>query len=181
MSLDKVNRSTKLNAAVKVDGAWHRLRVGLAPLGPVLQPEGQLEMPGHVAGVVLACPPQPFSEIGADRSDAILPYTVDGRRKVIPIPGGDFRNDRFELLPRPVEIVWPHREQVLFLETREQLELDVVDERPALQRVESIDRLRHLARSEADEWPGGRSDRDSEHSSEERSANSSGRRACASP
>ena len=83
VSLDKVDRAAKLDAAVKVDGARHRLRVGLAPLGTVRQPEGQFEMPGHVAGVVLACPPQPFAEIGADRRDAVLPHAVDGRRKVI--------------------------------------------------------------------------------------------------
>ena len=35
------------------------------------------------------------------------------------------------------------------LQTREQLELDVVDERSALQRVELIDRVRHLARRKA--------------------------------
>ena len=148
MALDEIDRSAELNAAVEVDGAGYRLRIGLPPLGPVLEPERQLEMPGHVAGVVLACPPQPFAQIGADRSDAVVPDAVDRGRKVVLIAGGDFRDDRIELLPRPVEVARPHREQASLPQTREQLELDVVDERSALQRIELVDRLRHLARRE---------------------------------
>src|SRR4029077_8326408 len=145
MTLHEVDRSAKLNAAVEVDGAGYRLRIGRPPLRSVLQSEGQLEMPGHVAGVVLACSPQPFAEIGADGSNAILPNTVDGRGKVVPIPDGDFRNHRIEFLARPVEVVGAHWEQALLPQAREQLELDVVDQGPALQRIQLIDRVRHLA------------------------------------
>jgi hypothetical protein len=35
--------------------------------------EGQLEMPRHVPGIVLAGSAQPFAQVGSDRSDAILP------------------------------------------------------------------------------------------------------------
>jgi hypothetical protein len=35
--------------------------------------EGQLEMPRHVSGIVLAGSAQPFAQVGSDRSDAILP------------------------------------------------------------------------------------------------------------
>ena len=68
-------------------------------------------MPGHEAAVVLARPAQPFAEIGADRSDTVLPDTVNGRGEVVPITAGDFGNDLIEPLPRPIEVAWPHREQ----------------------------------------------------------------------
>jgi hypothetical protein len=40
MALDEVDRTAELNAAVEIDGTGHRLRIGFAPLGAVLQPEG---------------------------------------------------------------------------------------------------------------------------------------------
>ena len=149
MTLDEVDRPAKLDAAVKLDGIGHRPRVGLAALEAMRQPEGQFEMPRHVTGVVLARSAQPFAQIGADRGDAVLPDAIDGRGKVVLVPGSDLRYDLLKELPRPIEIAWPHRQQVLVAQAREQFELDIVDERAALQRVELVDHGGHLARREA--------------------------------
>ena len=51
--------------------------------------------------------------------------------------------------PRPIEIAWMNRQQVLVAQAREQFELDIVDEGAALQRVELIDHDRHFAWREA--------------------------------
>jgi hypothetical protein len=126
MALDQVDRPAKLNAQSKVHGAGHGLRICLAPLGPV-QPKRQLEIPWHVAGVVFTCAPEPFAEVSADRSNTILPDTVDGRSKIVSIAGGDFRNDAIELLLCPVEIAWPYWKKAVLPEASEQVELNVVD------------------------------------------------------
>ena len=62
-------------------------------------------MPRHETGVVLARPAQPFAQIGADRGDAILPHAVDGRGKVILVPGGNLRYDLLKEVPRAVEMI----------------------------------------------------------------------------
>src|SRR5919106_666898 len=110
------------------------------------QSEQQFEMPGYVARGVLACPPQPFPEIGADRSDPILPNAIDCRSKVIPVTGSYLGHHCVELLPRPLETARPHWEQVFLLKMGEKFELDVVDQRSALQGIELVNRLWYLAR-----------------------------------
>ena len=112
MALDQVDRTAKLDAAVEIDRAGHRLRIGLTSLGPMLQTKRQLEMPGHVPGFVFARPPQPFAKVGADCGDAILPNAVDGGGKIVPIAGGDLRDHRVEPLLRLLEVGWPHRKKV---------------------------------------------------------------------
>ena len=107
-------------------------------------------MPGHVARVVLACPPQPFAEIGADRSDAILPHAVDRRGKIVPDNGrpppqitvSSFCHAWSRLLGRTGSRSSSRRRA-------NKLELDVVDQRPALQGIQLVDCLRNLARCEA--------------------------------
>src|SRR4029450_11855675 len=91
-------------------------------------------MPGHVARVVLACPPQPFAEIGTDRGYAILPYAIDRRGEIVPVTGGHPRD---------------HGVGVLVPKTSKKLELNVVDQRTTLQGIELVDCLRNLARGEA--------------------------------
>ena len=92
------------------------------------QSERQFEMPRHEPGVVLARSAQPFAQIGADRGDAILPHAVDGRGEVVLVPRSDLRHDLFKEVPRAIEIARPDRQQVLVAQTREQFELDIMDE-----------------------------------------------------
>src|SRR5438132_1647483 len=104
-------------------------------------------MPGDISGLVLARPPQPFAQISADCRNAIVPDTVDGGRKIVIVAGGSFLDHDVENLPYLVQVFRPNRQQVPGAQTLEQLELDVVNERSALERIELIDRLGHLA------WP----------------------------
>src|ERR1700686_4258267 len=101
-------------------------------------------MPGNESGGVLARSAQPFPEVGADRDDGIFPHPVNGRGKVVFIAGGDVCHNFLKYLPRPIEVAWPHGEQVLVPQAREQLELDIMDEGAALQRIEVVDYGGHL-------------------------------------
>jgi hypothetical protein len=149
MALYEVDRSAKVDAAVKADGIGHRPGVSLVALETVCEAERKFEMSWYETGIVLTRSAQPLPEIGADRSDTIFPDAVDSRSKIILVPRGDLGHNRFKQLPRPVEITRLHGKQVLVPQTREQLELDIVDEGAALQRVELIEHSRHLTRPEA--------------------------------
>ena len=120
--------------------AWRRSR-------PMLQTKRKLKTPGHITGIVLTRPAKPFSQVSANCSDAVLPNAIYGGGKVVPITGGDFRNDGVQALLRLNQIGGPHRKKSVCPEASEQVELNLMDEGAALQRIQFVDRLRHLARS----------------------------------
>jgi hypothetical protein len=104
--------------------------------------ERELEMPRHKPGVIKAGPPQPFAQIGADCGNAIKPDALDGRSKVVVVPLGDIGNDGIDLLVNSIQVACPHRKQSFSPKPGEKLELDVMDQRTALQWIDLVDRLR---------------------------------------
>src|SRR5882757_1532100 len=92
--------------------------------------------------MVKAGPSQPFAQISADCSNAIKPDAFDGGSKVVVVPRGDIGNDGIELPLNPIEVVGPYRKQSFSPQPGEKLELDVMDQRAALERIELVDGLR---------------------------------------
>ena len=103
---DKIDRATELDAAVEVDGIGHRVRISLTLFAAAGQPERHFEVQGDISRLVLARPPQPFAQIGADRRDAVLPDAIDCRRKVVIVARGGFLDDFVEDLSRLIQRSW---------------------------------------------------------------------------
>lgn len=59
---------------------------------------------------VLAHPPQPLAEIGADLSHGILLDLIDGRRQLVLVASGYRYHDFFKQGSRPLEIARAHRQ-----------------------------------------------------------------------
>ena len=108
-------------------------------------------MPRHKTGIIKAGTPQPFAQIGANRGNAIEPDALDGRGKVVVVPRGDIGNDGIELLVNSIQVAGPYRKQSFSSQPREKLELDVMDQRTALQWIELVNWLRLEARCEAED------------------------------
>jgi hypothetical protein len=128
MALDQVNRPAKLDAAIETDRAGYGPRIRLMSFGPMLQTKRHLETPRHVSGFVFTRPPQPLSKVSPNCGDAILPNTVYGGSKIVPITSGDLRDHNIKALLRLMKVGWSHRKKSVFPETSEQVELNFVDE-----------------------------------------------------
>ena len=66
----------------------------------MLQTKRQLETPGHVPGFVFTCAPKPFSKVGSNCGDAILPNAVYGGGKIVLITSGDLSDHSVKSLLR---------------------------------------------------------------------------------
>ena len=111
MTLDEIDRSTKLNAAVEFDRTRDRSRIRRPLRTPAIKAERQLEMPRHKTGLVNAGAPQPFAQIGADGGDAVKPDALDGGSKVVVVPRSNIGDDGIELPLNPIEDPRPYRKQ----------------------------------------------------------------------
>jgi hypothetical protein len=146
VGFDKIDGSAKLNPAVERDSAGERSRIG----GPLRvsgrEAERELEVLWHKAGIIKAGAPQPFAQIRANGGDAVHPDAPDRGGEVVVVACGYVGKDTIELVLGAVETARTDGKQAFPPKPGEQFELDVVDERPALQRVEFIDGLRFEAR-----------------------------------
>jgi len=94
----------------------------------MLETKRQLETPGHVPGLVFTRPPEPFSKVGTNCGDAILPNAIYGGGKIVLIASGDLRDHNVKPLLRVLKVGWSHWQKSVFPETREQVELNFVDQ-----------------------------------------------------
>jgi hypothetical protein len=65
------------------------------------------------------------------------------------MPDGDFRKDDVKALLCLPQVDWLHREKAIAPEASEQVELNLMDQRPTLQWIQFVDRLWNLARSKS--------------------------------
>ena len=93
-------------------------------------------------------PPQPLAQVGSHRGDPVLPDARDGRAEPRALGLGHLVEERLELRAGLVEPRRHERQHPRGREPGEQTELDLVHERATGERIDGVDRLRHLARRE---------------------------------
>src|SRR6266481_7246603 len=144
-ALDEVNRTAQTEPARQRDRRFDARRVSLRA---VAESKGQFEPFGIPSFAILGHPANPFTQIGLDRIDAVVPYALDRRRKVFVITSSDLRQRAVERSIRLIELVARQRQMAGGSQRCQQLELDLVEKRTARERVDNLDSLDLLARLE---------------------------------
>ena len=144
VALDEIDRAAQLDAAVElhrlVDAVGSRSRRSVRPKESSKSARRPLGLLGGA--------PQPLAQVGADRRDAVVPHALDRRRRARPCSCSATSSSTSSSPRARVERCSVTGTRPCVAQRFRGAELHLVDERPALQRVELLDRLRLFARRE---------------------------------
>src|ERR1700749_3866672 len=105
------------------------------------QAEGQLEAIGTPAVTFGGHPAHPFAQVGANRIDAVDPYTLDRRCKLVPIVRSDPVENQIEACVSVCQRCLSYRQEASIAQLAEKFELHFMKERATGQRIDYFDRF----------------------------------------
>src|SRR5579864_2812144 len=95
---------------------------------------------------VLACASEPFPKIGTNACNPVGPYALDGGGELVGIARHDVVENAFELPAGFVEVRRRDGQELFLAKRSVELELDFMNQRALVQRIELLERRWVLAR-----------------------------------